>query len=77
MGRDLRILSAIELSLSAAEVRTVKELAAAIALSPSRFSRLFVLQTGILPGRHLRLIRRFQDEAQRARRILNRIGMVH
>jgi AraC-like DNA-binding protein len=77
MKRDPRILSAKEISFSAAEVRTVQELAAAVGLSPSRFSHLFVLQTGILPGRYLRLIRHFQDEAQRARGILNRIGTVH
>ena len=65
MRSDLRITVAIELSVASTEIPTVQELAAAVGLSASRFSHLFVLQTGILPGSHLRLLRRFQREQQK------------
>ena len=65
MRSDLRITVAIELSVASTEIPTVQELAAAVGLSASRFSHLFVLQTGILPGSHLRLLRRLQKEQQK------------
>jgi methylphosphotriester-DNA--protein-cysteine methyltransferase len=64
--RDKRIETALELLTQRDEAITVSQLAAAVGLSPSRFSHLFVQRTGILPGKHLRLMKRIRSEQQRA-----------
>ena len=62
---DKRIDNALELLAQGDGAITVSQLASAVGLSPSRFSHLFVQRTGILPGKHLRLMKRFRSEQQR------------
>jgi AraC-like DNA-binding protein len=62
---DKRIDAALELLTQGDEAITVGQLAAAVGLSPSRFSHLFVQRTGILPGKHLRLMKKIRSEQQR------------
>jgi len=54
---DDRIDAALELAAQTNQALMVRQLAAVAGLSPSRFSHLFVLQTGVLPGQYLRRIR--------------------
>jgi methylphosphotriester-DNA--protein-cysteine methyltransferase len=73
--RDKRIETALELLAQGDEAITVGQLAAAVGLSPSRFSHLFVQRTGTLPGKHLRLMKRIRSEQQRlAQNILGELA---
>jgi AraC family transcriptional regulator, arabinose operon regulatory protein len=72
--RDKRIDTALELLAQNDEPINVSQLAAAVGLSPSRFSHLFVQRTGILPGKHLRLLKRFRLEQRLAQDILGELA---
>ena len=72
MKRDQRIETALELLAQVDDGITVSQLAAAVGLSPSRFSHLFVQRTGILPGKHLRLLKRFRSEQRLAQVVLGK-----
>jgi AraC family transcriptional regulator of arabinose operon len=65
---DPRITSAIQLmDAHLARPLRVEDLAAAVGLSPSRFSRLFAAQTGTSPAKYLRALR-----MERARMLVER-----
>jgi AraC-like DNA-binding protein len=51
----------------------VGELAESVGLSEPRFSHLFAITTGILPGEHLRILREYREEQQMAAEILAEI----
>ena len=73
MRCDKRIDAAIELSLEGDT--TVQALATHVGLSPSRFSHLFVLGTGVLPKEHLRILRTYRHQKSIADRILGEVGI--
>jgi AraC-like DNA-binding protein len=75
MRCDKRIEAAIEESLQTTEGLTVARLAAGVGLSPSRFSHLFVLQTGMLPGHYIRLMKRLRKERRLALEILGQLPL--
>jgi AraC family transcriptional regulator, arabinose operon regulatory protein len=65
---DVRITRAVdEMESRLAEPLRIRELAHAVNLSVSRFAHLFRQQTGLSPGRYLRLVR-----MERARVLLER-----
>ena len=66
MRDDERLDTALELSVLYGEHTNVGQLAAAAGLSPSRFSHLFVRRAGMLPGKHLRLMKRLRKEQRLA-----------
>ena len=72
--RDERINRAIDISFE--RNITVGELAKRVGLSEPRFSHLFAITTGILPGEHLRILREFREEQQMAAEILAEIGII-
>jgi AraC-like DNA-binding protein len=59
---DPRLEMARQLWLVADERITVAILAECAGLSRSRFTHLFFRQTGVLPGEHLRLMRKYRQE---------------
>jgi AraC-like DNA-binding protein len=73
MKNNNSLNSSIQLSLSPENI-TVSQLANAAGLSPARFSHLFVLRTGMLPGAHLRLMKRHRDEQEMAIQLLANVA---
>jgi len=49
----------------------VREMPAAVNLSPARFSHLFVRTTGMLPRAFLRMLKQYQAERRRAVEVLS------
>src|SRR4051812_37542967 len=72
MRRDARIEAAIRILLQ--RDTTVRELAAESGVSPSRFSRLFVLGMGTPPGTLLRVVKMYRSERTLAEEILCKSG---
>jgi methylphosphotriester-DNA--protein-cysteine methyltransferase len=70
MRYDSRIDASLRLLLELSSKTTVRELATAVDLSPSRCSHLFAMQIGMMPGKFLRMLRAFRSEEAMAREIL-------
>jgi len=70
MRYDRRIDASLRLLVELSSNTTVREWATAVSLSPARFSHLFAIQTGMMPGKFLRMLRGFRTEEAMACEIL-------
>ena len=72
---DRRLAFAVNLFLNSETEMTVRQLAAYAGLSSARFSHLFTLQVGMLPGEFLDMMKCYRTEHAVAAKILRDMGV--